>query len=313
MNYKDKIFRVKKIFLKTIARRSFWVVLFLVFLGVVVFLVFAAKSGEFGKKNEELAKQTTFNVQQSLNGAICATKYLQRVGKVDNSKLGWVSDIHADRFKKRDVESGLLYPKKYAEYLPKVFEELQKQGVYTVVATGDNTNSGNPEYARQIAKIASKKCMQVIWVKGNHDSQEAMNVLNSKKQQHYYFEDFENVRVIALDNTEDEKGGYLGGVGLAQKKWLHEALKTNKKIIVAMHIPMFFEGKLTENYNDLEKEFIENGNVKIVLSGHYHVPSQIEQDGIKFYTEGALTYDGSEGAYAIIDQNDFSVNYLFAK
>ena len=73
------------------------------------------------------------------------------------TRIGWVSDIHADRFKKRDVDSGMLYPKQYMEYLPKAFEAMKDEGISVVIATGDNTNSVDDYYARDLKEIADEK------------------------------------------------------------------------------------------------------------------------------------------------------------
>lgn len=229
-------------------------------------------------------------------------------------KIGWVSDIHADRFKKRDVDSGLLYPKKYKEYLPKVFDAMRDEGITTVIATGDNTNSGDDNYARDIKRIAEEKKMDVIWVRGNHDNDEVMSILGVFGG-NYYYRDMENVRVIVLNTTQYPNGeyDYFGGINAEQMAWIEESLKTDKKVIVAMHMPMFNEDKLLEKYASLEKLFRESGNVKMVLAGHYHVPWQKEYNGIKYYIEGALTRAGEEGAYATINLEDFEGNYKFVK
>lgn len=226
-------------------------------------------------------------------------------------KIGWVSDIHADRFKKRDVASGRIYPKQYKEYLPKVFDELRKQGIGTVIASGDNTNSGDDNYARDLVRIAKEKKMDVIWVKGNHDNDEVMKELGVTGK-NYYFSDYGNTRIVVLDDTM-AVGDYNGGISEEQFSWIRESLKTDKQVIVAMHIPIFFEGNLLDRYADLEKMFRESGNIKLVLAGHYHESWQKEFEGISYYILGALTRDGGKGAYATIDLNDASVNYSFAQ
>lgn len=246
-------------------------------------------------------------------------------------KIGWVTDIHADRFKKRDVDSGKLYPKKYKEYLPKVFEVMKAENIDVVIATGDNTNSGDDNYAVDLARIAKEKKMKVIWVKGNHDDGEIMKILGVSKK-NYYFKDYGDTRVIVLDNTEylDGEYDYLGGISQEQLEWLRKVIATKKQVIIAMHIPIFEQdiesinihdlkgnfsgvGDVLERYIELEKIFQEAGNVKMVLSGHWHVPWQKEYNGINYYGEGALTRDGEEGAYAKINLENNQVDYKFAK
>ena len=245
----------------------------------------------------------------------CLAKYVQNF---DDTKIGWISDIHADKFKRRTVDSGTIYPKRYGEYLNKVFDDLSDEGIYTVISTGDNTNTSGSDYARNIEMIAQEKCMNVIWVKGNHDNSAVMNELGVFGNLQYYFTDQGNVRIIAINNVEPFKDGnkYFGGVDDTQLEWLSSVLKTDKRIIIAMHIPIFplnLEDVVLDEYAKMENILHDNKNVKMVLSGHFHIPWQKKYNGINYYGEGALSYQGSEGAYAIINLNDFSIDYKFSK
>ncbi len=230
-------------------------------------------------------------------------------------KIGWVSDIHADRFKRRQVESGLLYPRQYSDYLSKVFDAMRKQGINTVISTGDNVNSGDDWYAKDLARIAHQKDMHIIWTKGNHDtihSMTALGVIGNK----YFYVDYLNTRIVVLDDTVgmEQTGNYDGGIDSDQINWLREALKTNKPVVIAMHIPIFqmHTGKDTVvigKYAELEKILHNSGNVKMIISGHWHIPWQKQYDGLNFYGEGALTREGMKGDYAIIDLGNYSVGY----
>jgi len=246
------------------------------------------------------------------------------------TKIGWVTDIHADRFKKRDVDSGIIYPKKYMEYLPKTLDAMKDEGVDVVIATGDNTNSGDDNYARDLKRIADEKKMEVLWVRGNHDNDEVMGILGVED---YYYNDYGNTRIIVMDTTEylNSEYDYKGGVNPEQLAWLREAVKTDKEIIVAMHIPVFDSDTEAINTYDLKSEFFglsqdvlerfselegilsESNNVKMVLSGHWHMSWRKEYNGIEYYGESALTREGSEGAYATINLENNQVDYKFAK
>ena len=234
-------------------------------------------------------------------------------------KIGWVSDIHADRYKHRLVESGMLYPRQYDVYLPKVFDALRKQGVQTVLATGDNVNSGDTGYAAELVRLAKEKNMHVIWVKGNHDSPESMATLGLSEQQYYYHVDIFGVRIIVLNTTVGmaEGGvGYGGSIDALQLDWLRSELKTDRPVIIAMHVPMFpvsLETVVSPQYTELEQIMRDSGKVAMVLSGHFHVPWQKVHNGLHFYGEGTLTRDGMEGEYGVIDLKDGSVSYEYAK
>jgi predicted phosphodiesterase len=248
-------------------------------------------------------------------GYLAVYDYLSGMDK--STKIGWISDIHADRFKRKTVASGTIYPKQYKDYLPKVFDAMRQQGINTVIATGDNVNSGKETYGRDIARIAKEKHMRVIWVAGNHDNDKSMATLGVTGNK-YYFTDYEDTRIIVLDDAKvtRETGDYLGGIDQQQLDWLRDALKTDKQVIVAMHIPVFQSASDTavlDRYAEFEKILKDSGNVKMVVSGHLHVPWQKEYDGINYYGEAALTNKEYKGAYAEINLKDYSVNYLFAK
>ena len=234
------------------------------------------------------------------------------------SRVGWISDIHADRFKRRTVDSGTLYPKSYSVYLPKVFDELRKQGITTVISDGDNTNAGDTYYAEELEKIAYRKNMQVLWVKGNHDSKAAMNKLGIAGDNFYYYKDFGNTRMIVLDDTQQADGTSWmdGGISQHQMDWFTAALKTEKNVVIAMHVPIFpvtQESTVLSTYAEFEKIVSESKNVKLVLTGHFHVKWDKQLDGVGYYGESALTRQGELGGYAIVDFNNISVKYLYAK
>jgi len=266
-----------------------------------------------------------------LIGLSFSFSYLKNKPENSPKKISWVTDIHADRFKRRTVDSGTIYPKKYTEYLSKVFKKLKKQKINSVISTGDNTNSGDDNYADELMRITNEEKMDVIWVRGNHDNDEVMSILGITEKQ-YYFRDIENTRIIVLDSTEYENGeyDYFGGISQNQLEWLKKTIATEKKVIIAMHIPIFDEilkssdidaskghfsgvGDLLERYVELEEIFRKNNNVTMVLSGHWHVAWQKEYNGISYYGQAALTRDGEEGGYATINLENYEVEYKFAK
>lgn len=307
-------------------RRTAFVVFFL---GLILVLFFLRIYRIDGKTSLEFGNPRDSYCLTKTNLLVRKYEPLLKGEKIAPNKIGWISDIHADRFKRRDVDSGLLIPRRYKDYLPQVFDAMQRQGVDTVIATGDNTNSGDDNYARDLAHIAREKNMHVLWVVGNHDNEKVMSILgvNGKR---YYAVDYAGVRIIILDNVESD-GGYQGAIDETQLEWLRTELKTSQPVIIAMHIPIFDEnssttaihdmaggdysnvGDLLEKYSELENILHTNKNVKLVLSGHWHVPWHKEYHGIAYYGEAALTRESYEGAYALINLEDASVDYRFAK
>lgn len=225
-------------------------------------------------------------------------------------KIGWITDIHAGKNKKREVsKTNILYPKKYDKYLSKVFKKMKKQGITQVVATGDNTNLGEKKYAKKIVKLAKKYKMSVLWVKGNHDKKSSMETLEFSGSNYYKFKDYGNVRIIALNNTIVYNDRY-GGLDDAQLGWLRRVLQTNKQVIVATHIPFLDgNGQFLPRYAEAEQIMKDSGNVQMVISGHYHAREEWEHNGIQYKVMTPLTKKSAMGGYAMIDTDSFAVSF----
>jgi len=124
-----------------------------------------------------------------------------------NEKIGWITDIHAGNLKIRTMHVGTaeedtLYPKRYKEYLNIVIDKMKKDGVDTIVATGDNTNEINVKKAQELKKIEEGKNIKIVWIRGNHDfdldqNKNIMPYLGVEDSNYVY--DTKNVRIIALD------------------------------------------------------------------------------------------------------------------
>lgn len=228
-------------------------------------------------------------------------------------KIGWISDIHAGTEKPNKDREFSSYPREYSEYMGKVFKELKEQDINIVISGGDNTNRSNKKIAAKLVEIADQNLMDMIWVKGNHDGPQTMAVLGVKDR-FYYYRDLENVRIIVLDNNY---GDYYGSIDEEQVAWLKEALKTEKKVIIVIHTPIFTrieEGaNMLLRYEELEKTIRESGNVKLVLSGHQHGQFERVFNGIPYKSIRPLTQRYYKGSYAIINTEDFSVEYKISQ
>ncbi len=283
---------------------------------VALLLVFSIK-GKNSFKNRFLDaydKTTSAISIESQHDWLRFSDFVHGYDQSKPTKLGWVTDIHADRFKRRTVESGTLFPKSYSEYLPKVFDELRFQGINTVLATWDNVNSGDEGYGEELAKIAYRKNMQVLWVKGNHDSDASMRKLGLTGDNFYYAKDFGQTRVVVLDDSV--QAYEAKSMDAEQFAWLKDTLVTDKKVVVAMHVPIFpvtQEARVLSQDTELEKILRDSGKVGLVLSGHFHVKWNKQFDGLNFFGESALTRENELGGYGIIDLNKMSVQYLYTK
>ncbi|MDQ1284065.1 MAG: hypothetical protein QG620_413 [Patescibacteria group bacterium] len=239
-------------------------------------------------------------------------------------KIGWISDVHAGK-EKPDKDRGFpSFPKEYKKYLEKVFSEMKNEEINTVINTGDTTNRSDQKIAGKVIELTKAMGINMIIVKGNHDGPQTSAALGLT--QYYYYYDLGDVRIIVLDDTfESEKmenyweseyanyDEYQGFINQAQLEWLKETLKTDKKVIVAMHIPVFTAedvgGQFLPRYAEFEKIIRESGKVKLVISGHDHAYWEREYNGIRYKSLYPLTQKTRKGTYAIINLADFSVEY----
>lgn len=229
--------------------------------------------------------------------------------------IGWISDIHAGSTSVRNGDSevgNIQEPKKYDESLNSVLSELKKKSVSTVVVSGDMLNLGEKKYVTVMKKIAKKYKMDMIWVKGNHDKEAAMKEFGKT----YYYKDYENTRIIVLDNTAIYNDFY-GGLPQEQIDWLRQALLTPNDVVISMHIPIFSrssEGRLLlDRYAEFENMVSTSGNVKLVLFGHFHENYETELNGVKYKILQPLNKKNENRSYGLVNLDNYSVNYTRAK
>lgn len=219
-----------------------------------------------------------------------AVQTQERKGQPANSiSVAWITDIHADSAKiKKDVGDNVIYPSNYKKCL----EEVLAKKTDIVIATGDNTETGDSSYYQDLKSLTNGR--NVIWVKGNHDSND-FQILSAKN---YYYVDYQNWRIIVLD-TAEQFGSSTGILDDSQINFLKDSLNTDKNMIVAMHHPPFFynsrENIYTRDKIPLYDSFFSalTPNVKYVLTGHWHHDISAEINGTQFLTEKALTQDST--------------------
>lgn len=127
---------------------------------------------------------------------------------------------------------------------------------------------------------------------GNHDShsKEARRVYGRRFGKFYQSFDYRDCHFVLLDNTEEERWGYLGP---AQLRWLKNDLKQSqaRSVFVFLHFPVWEPERITPTYhefwlNTLHPLFKES-RVRAVFGGHYHTygPTR-EFDGIRYFITG---------------------------
>lgn len=183
---------------------------------------------------------------------------------IENKKslsIAIVSDIHAGSGKNGHSESAIVHPSEYKNNL----KPLINSNPDLIITVGDNLNDGEKKcypYVNNLKDCLSK--FNVLYGKGNHDRDCFQNL----SSQNYYYKDYDKAgwRIVMLDHDID--------IDADELSWLKETLKTDKKVLIATHVPFFSpsrdENTLLPQYTDVEKVISESGNVEYVIMGHLH-------------------------------------------
>jgi predicted MPP superfamily phosphohydrolase len=225
-------------------------------------------------------------------------------------KIGFVTDIHAGSGKTKEKGSGTISPANFEANMESALKDMDKQDADYVVALGDNLDGRNhcDEYSDRLKAVT--KGYDMKWVKGNHDKDACFGFLS--KEKNYYF-DSNGWRIIIFDNASwypksqrslvKDKIGYIRPEAMT---FLKDALNTDKKVLIAMHIPMWDDNghnpfTLRADYVDFKKMLEEQGNVKYVLSGHYHDNNwKHEENGITYHILPSIEQVGEEGYHLVL-------------
>src|ERR1017187_2382759 len=129
-------------------------------------------------------------------------------------------------------------------------------------------------------------------VPGNHDthSKEARRIYSRRFGKFYQSFDYEDSHFVLLDNTENERWGYLSPAQLA---WLRRDLKETRarSVFVFLHFPVWEPERITPEYYEFWAQTLDplfkEGRVRAVFGGHYHTygPTR-EFDGIRYFITG---------------------------
>jgi 3',5'-cyclic AMP phosphodiesterase CpdA len=220
------------------------------------------------------------------------------------AKIGWITDIHAGADKKKKKSAAnIFYPRSYKQYLSQALTEMRNEGIETVIISGDMTDhSRQTKYAKRIRSMIREKGMEMIWARGNHDKEEAVEKYMSQKNSYYYLDRY-GWRIIALDNSQ-RLSIREGGMRSVQREWLEELLEeTEDPVLAVMHYPLFnmSDGSVYKVYRDTEEFFSRGGKVKLALSGHWHTEYITEYHEVKYAVGNPLTLESKMGSYYVVD------------
>jgi Icc protein len=159
----------------------------------------------------------------------------------------------------------------------RVIVELNDLHPDVVICTGDLTNEGYRQEYKNWAAYAERLNAPIHTVPGNHDSRN-VGYLHFEELigPRNWSVDVAGVRIVGADSSEPDLNE--GQIGRERYSWLREQFSApaELKVFVLHHhlIPVPGTGRernTVADAGDLLEELIEAG-VKIVLSGHKHVP-----------------------------------------
>jgi len=189
--------------------------------------------------------------------------------------------------------------------LEQVVAQLSRLGdrLDAVIVTGDVADLGEPD-AYRIARatlepLAESTGARLVWVMGNHDERDAfraglLDEPPSAEPVHGVF-DLDGLRIITLDTTVT--GYHHGGFDDAALAWLDEALAEPAPdgTILAMHhapiaTPLALMDLLELRRQDELAEVLHGRDVRLILGGHLHYPTNGTFAGIPVSVAGAVAY-----------------------
>lgn len=153
-----------------------------------------------------------------------------------------------------------------------------------------------------------------------------INMYKKKLGKDYYTFSHKGWQFVILNSikeTKDKK--YIGFIDSNQIKWLNKISDTipkNKPIAITSHIPFMtlfkqkYYGSTLPNDSSLvvsnSKQVLDifiNHNLKLVLQGHLHIVEELNIDGIKFITGGAVSGHWWKGKNFFTEEGFLKLNF----
>jgi Icc protein len=172
-----------------------------------------------------------------------------------------------------------------------------------ILVTGDVADLGEPDAYRRIRgalePLAEETGAQLIWVMGNHDERAPFAEILLGEPDHdepvNRVIELDGLRIITLDSSVP--GYHHGVLERSTLEWLDEALAEPSEhgTVVALHhapiaTPLALMDILELRGQDEFADVIRDRDVRAVLGGHLHYPTQGEFAGIPVFIAGSLAY-----------------------
>ena len=191
--------------------------------------------------------------------------------------------------------------------LRRLVEQLTRLGTSldAVVVTGDVADLGEPDAYRiardEIAPLIDATGAELVWVMGNHDERGPFRegLLDEADPGdgapvHRVIE-CDGLRIVALDSTVP--GYHHGNLDDASLDWLESVLAdpAPRGTVIAMHhapiaTPLALMDVLELRRQDELAAVVRGTDVRLILGGHLHYPTQGMFAGIPVSVAGATAY-----------------------
>ncbi|MGW9168509.1 phosphodiesterase [Agromyces sp. NPDC055658] len=172
-----------------------------------------------------------------------------------------------------------------------------------IVVTGDVADLGEPDaYARARAAlepVAADAGARLVWVMGNHDERapfrtELLDEPASDDPVHQVF-DLDGLRIVALDSSVP--GYHHGELDASALAWLDGVLSVPapRGTVLALHhapipTPLVLMDVLELRGQRALAEVVWGRDVRLILGGHLHYPTQGMFAGVPVAVAGATAY-----------------------
>ncbi|MDR5699935.1 metallophosphoesterase [Agromyces aerolatus] len=190
--------------------------------------------------------------------------------------------------------------------LAQAVRQLERMGtnVDAIVVTGDVADLGEPDaYVRARAALeplAASSGAELVWVMGNHDERGAFRAglydeAGDRDEPVHRVVERDGLRIISFDVTVP--GWHHGAVDAAAAGWLRAALAEPAPhgTLLALHhapiaTPLAVMDVLELQGQDLLAEALVGSDVRLILGGHLHYPTNGTFAGIPVAVAGATAY-----------------------
>ncbi|MFE5671930.1 phosphodiesterase [Agromyces sp. NPDC056523] len=190
-------------------------------------------------------------------------------------------------------------------HLDRAIEQLQRLAgsLAAILVSGDVADLGEPDAYRRIRDalepLAEETGAQLIWVMGNHDERGPFSEIllgePDRDEPVNRVIDLDGLRIVTLDSSVP--GYHHGVLEPSTLAWLDEVLAepARQGTVIALHhapiaTPLALMDVLELRGQDEFAEVIRDRDVRAILGGHLHYPTQGEFAGIPVFVAGSLAY-----------------------